>query len=246
MTERSLTPVVVSAVRIGRTNLGEGRVVLDDESISVLVRSTSDERPVRVGFDSVDSVAVAGNELVLSLRDGTRVTFVSAGAEQFGAEVLNQCRALPELTRALRAFGSRRGTRSRRESAPAEQRTFFAPLIDARRLAASAHIPSAAVAAFEAKALCEAFTNALRQFAIARHAEEGPARRALEAELDEIAEPLMLALAALDEAGAGARTTADDLACWRTWAGQLRATFEVADRVWISLDAVLDSAPLHP
>jgi hypothetical protein len=246
MTDRSLTPVTVAAVRIGRTNLGEGRIVLDDDAISVLVRSTSDDRPVRLGFESVDSVAVAGNELVLGLRDGSRVTFISAGAAQFGAAIMTKCRALPELTRTLRTFGSRRGTRSRRDSAAADQKRFFGPLLEARRAAGSSSAPAATVAAFDASTLAEALTAALRQFAAERHAEEGPARRALEAELDEIAEPLLAALSALAEAGAGARNALDDLKSWRSWAGQLRTTFEVADRVWMSLDVALDSAPLHP
>jgi hypothetical protein len=245
MTDRLLTPVAVTAVRIGRTNLGEGRVVLEEETISVLVRSTVDE-PVRMGFDSVESVAVKGREAVLVLRDGTRVTFVSAGAAQFAGAVLSRCRALPELTRALRTFGSRRGTRSQRDSSPMDQRQFFAPLLEARRLAGSASAPDAAVAAFNGSALCEALTATLRQFAAARHTEEGPARRALEAELDEIVEPLIAAISSLTEAGNTAKDAVDDLKVWRTWAGQLRTTFEVADRVWVSLDAALDSAPLHP
>ena len=35
----------------------------------------------------------------------------------------------------------------------------------------------------------------------------------------------------------------DDLRLWRAWAGQLSATFEIADRVWLSLDVALDSSP---
>jgi len=246
MTDRSLTPVSVTAVRIGRTNLGAGSVVLDDDTISVLVRSTADDHPVRMGFDSVDAVAVVGDELVLALRDGTRVTFVSAGATQFAAAVLTRCRALPELTRALRTFGSRRGTRSRRDSSAAEQRRFFAPLLDARRLAGAASVPAGVIGAFDGVELSAALTTALRGFATERHPEEGPARRALEAELDEIAEPLMLAIAALADAGSGARAAVDDLTLWRAWAGQLRATFEVADRVWMSLDVALDAAAPRP
>lgn len=238
--------VSVTAVRIGRTNLGEANVVLDDEAISVIVRSTVDDHPVRVSFDSVESVVLAGHEVTLSLRDGSRVTLVSPGATKLATDVLTRCRALPELTRALRTLGSRRSMRGRRASAHAEQRQFFAPLLDARRLAASASTPAAAIAAFDQNALSQAFVLALGAFVAERQAEQGPARRALEAELEEIAEPLMAAIQALAEAGLGARAAVDDLKLWRVWAGHLRSTFEVADRVWLSLDVALDAAPLPP
>jgi hypothetical protein len=32
------------------------------------------------------------------------------------------------------------------------------------------------------------------------------------------------------------------LKLWRVWTAQVRTTFEVADRVWGSLDAVLDTS----
>ncbi len=244
MTPRVLGPVPVTGVRVGRTSLGAGTVLLDDDTIIVTVRSPADDHPVRVGVDSVDSIAVAGNELLFALRDGTRITIESPAASQFATDVLTRCRALPELTHALRTFGSRRGTRSRRDSAAAEQRRFLAPLLEARKLAGASDAPTATIAAFDGGALSQAFSTALREFAAERYAEPGPARRALEAELDEIAEPLMTAITALVDAGNGARSAVDDLTLWRGWASQLRSTFEIADRVWISLDVALDAAPL--
>src|SRR5215831_11503551 len=116
MTDRPLTPITATAVRIGRTNLGGGNIVLDDDGISILVRATADERPVRIAVESIDSVAVLGNELILTLNDGMKVAFAAAGATQFATAILARCRALPELTRTLRALGSRRGTRSTRAS----------------------------------------------------------------------------------------------------------------------------------
>src|SRR5262249_4817163 len=181
MTDRTLTPVAVTAVRVGRKNLGGGRVVLDEDSINVLVRSATEEHPVRIGFESVDSAAVNGEEVVLALRDGSRLTFVSTGAAYFASAVLTRCRALPELTRTLRAFGSRRHGRSRRDSSPDDQRRFFAPLLEARRFARNAAVPADVITAFDGIALSQALTTSLREFAAERHAEQGPARRALEA-----------------------------------------------------------------
>ena len=67
-------------------------------------------------------------------------------------------------------------------------------------------------------------------------------RRALEAELSDLAEPLMDALQALGDAGVSAGASLDDLRLWRMWAMQLRTAFEVADRVWPQLDVALDIA----
>jgi hypothetical protein len=246
MTDRSLSPISATAVRIGRTNLGGGNIVLEDDGISVLFRSTGDE-PVRITVESIESVAVLGNELTLTLNDGAKVAFSATGsASQFANAILTRCRALPELTRTLRTFGSRRGTRSTRESSAADQRRFFAPLLEARRVAGGTRVPAAAIAAFDAPTLRQTLIRVLRQFAAERQSEEGPVRRALEAELDEIIEPLMAAIAALGDAAEDARVAVDDLRMWREWAGQVRATFEAADRVWISLDAALDAAPLPP
>src|SRR5947208_14498188 len=135
MTDRSTSPIAVNAVRIGRTDLGEGSVQLDDDSIIIVVRSTAGEHPVRVGLQSVDAVSATDDELMVILRDGTRLTLMASVASDLATDVRTRCRTLPELTRALRTFGSRRGTRSRRDSAPMDQRRFFAPLLEARRLA---------------------------------------------------------------------------------------------------------------
>jgi hypothetical protein len=246
MTDRSLTPLTVTAVRVGRKNLGAGRVVLDEDSINVLFRSATEDRPVRVGLESVDSVAVAGDELVLGLDDGSRITFASISASYFASAVLTRCRALPELTRTLRSFGSRRHGRSRRESSAGEQRRFFSPLLEARRAARTAAVPADVIAAFDGATLSQSLSGALREFAAERHVEQGPARRALEAELDDIAEPLMLAVTSLTEAAQAAKSAVDDLRLWRVWTAQVRTTFEVADRVWASLDAALDAASTRP
>lgn len=246
MTDRSLTPLSVTAIRIGRTNLGEGSVVLDDDAFNLVVRASADDHAVRVQLDAVESVVAGSQEVQIGLRDGTRVTLVSAGAPRIASDILARCHILPELTSALRTLGSRRSMRGRRATAPAEQRRFFAPLLDARRLAGAGNAPAATIAAFDCGALCQAIAAALGEFVSERHAEEGPARRALEAELEEIAEPLMLAIQALADSGLSARDAVDDLKLWRGWAGQLRSTFEVADRVWIALDAALDAVPLHP
>src|SRR4029079_10357529 len=100
------------------------------------------------------------------LRDGTKVYFIANSTPPLRDEILVRCRAIPELTAALRAFGSRRGHRSVRVHATRDQQRFFAPLLDARRQAVAAKTPGAAMAAFEASALTTAFDTALRELAL--------------------------------------------------------------------------------
>jgi hypothetical protein len=242
MGDRARAPIAVTATRIGRTDLGDGSVFIDDDAMVVTVHASAD-RPMRMALATLDVVSIAGNDVSLTLRDGTTIVLTTAAAAQMGEELMLRCRTLPELTRALRAFGSRRGHRSTRALAAADQQRFFAPLLEARRRASAAGPPLSVITAFAAGQLTAELVAALEAFAAERYATPGPERRALHAELTDIAEPLILALKALEEAAAGATGSIDDLRLWRAWSTQLRATFETADRVWLLLDIALDGAP---
>lgn len=246
MTDRPRGPVPVTATRVGRTDLGAGSAAVDDDALTIVIRGSNGERPIKVPLAMLDGAVLsrAADELSIALRDGTRITLVSAGSRQLREDLFVQCRALPELTRALRSLGSRRG-QSARASSPADQQRFFAPLLQARRAAGMAASPSAVIAAFDAAALSTTYSQTLREFSKERIAEAGPARRALEAELSDLAEPLMDALQALGDAGVSAGASLDDLRLWRMWAMQLRTAFEVADRVWPQLDIALDIGPIR-
>ena len=202
MTDRPRGPVPVTATRVGRTDLGAGSAAVDDDALTIVIRGSNGERPIKVPLAMLDGAVLsrAADELSIALRDGTRITLVSAGSRQLREDLFVQCRALPELTRALRSLGSRRG-QSARASSPADQQRFFAPLLQARRAAGMAASPSAVIAAFDAAALSTTYSQTLREFSKERIAEAGPARRALEAELSDLAEPLMDALQALGDAG---------------------------------------------
>jgi hypothetical protein len=150
---------------------------------------------------------------------------------------------LPELTLALRTLGLRR----RRRGAGNEQERFFAPLLEARRAAARAADLEAAVAAFDATRLNTSFDKTIRALAADRAASgRAPARRALEARLQERLEPLRAALSELGEVadallGAGEDARPD---AWRRWAQQLGVVFTCADRCWPGLDAALGTSGL--
>ena len=242
MADRTRAPIAISALRIGRTDLGDGNLMIDDEAITIALRAPANDRRIRIALVSVDRVELSKSDIELSIRDGTQLTLVCDSPSGFRDELLLRCHALPEVTRALRAFGSRRGQRGMRAAAPVDQQKFFAPLLEARRTAGGAGAPTAVIASFDAAKLIEAIGNVVSAFAAERYAEKGPAQRAFEAELTDLAEPLLVSLQALGDAAVRATESIDDLRLWRVWAAQLRATFEVADRVWLSLDTALDAA----
>ena len=242
MTERTHGPVPITSLRVGRTDLGAATAVIDDEALILTVRVEGNERGLRLRFANVDSVHGSGEEIDLVVRDGTHVTITAP--EDVRKEIVGRCRALPELTRTLRAFGSSRGRRvapGGRTTDASEQQRFFAPFLDARRTAGGA-TGNGVIEAFSATTLSDALTGTLQQFAADRQPEPGSARRALEAELVDASEPLFDALTALRESADAALAAAEDLRLWRVWSAQLRTTFETADRVWITLDEALDNA----
>lgn len=240
MTARA--PIAITSTCIGRTDLGESTALVDDDSMTVTVHAAAAERPIRVGVAAIDAVALEGPRLALTLHDGTRLTLMSHSAARLRDELLIRCHTLPEMTRTLRAFGSRRAQRGVRADAASDQQRFFAPLLEARRQAGAAGAPGPVIAAFDAAAMSDAISATLASFAADRHPKPGPERRALEAELADDAEPLLVAIHALGDAAARAAAALDDLRSWRVWSAQLCAMFEVADRVWITLDASLDAS----
>lgn len=239
MVDRARGPIQIAALRIGRTDVGAATALLDDDSLTLVMTIEPDEHPLRVKLSSIDSLHGNGDEIDIVLRDGTHVELRS-NETGLRDDLLDRCRSLPELTRTLRAFGSSRRT-STRASEPGEQQRFFAPLLDARRSAAHAE-GTAAIAAFSGSSLVAAFEATFKQFATERHAEPGPQRRALEAELVDAGEPLFDALRGLREAASAATASTDDLRLWRAWSAQLRIAFEMADRVWLAVDAALEES----
>jgi hypothetical protein len=155
---------------------------------------------------------------------------------------------LPELMRSLRSFGSRRGPPNDDGSSLSDQNRFFAPLLDGRRSAGRAISRPQVVAAFDARRLTAAIDATMRAFAAERFATRAPARRALEAELFEIMEPLRGALQVLAKLGEpiplGAVTVQEEH--WIIWLTQLRVVFHVADSRWPALRAALAASPRRP
>lgn len=195
----------------------------------------------------LDGVRYREEELTLYLRNGdiielTGPTRLGAVADAIEADA----RTLGELTRGLRSLGARR----RGVSPGAEQSRFFAPLMHARRAVESPRRgrPRDELAAFDADMLRESIGAAVAELAAGRYGSSAPHRRALHAELEECAEPLVDGMAHLAQAANAVRRAPDDtrLVLWRAWATEVQRLFERADRCWCSMVPVLAEAPPPP
>ena len=190
--------------------------------------------PVRVGYDDLDGVRWSDDTLTLHLRDGGSIRAEGdPRLREVAGAVLMYGRVVPELTRALRTLGGRRGGEG--------QDAFFRPLLEARRIAAAGG--QVALDAFDAPAIRLAVESQLAGLAEVREPARPAARRALEACLCDAAEPLLGALGPVAGAAARARDAApaEILRAWREWARAVVRVFERADAAWIAVRAVLET-----
>lgn len=163
--------------------------------------------------------------LTILLRGGERVAVAGdPRLDSVARDVLARARAVPEVTRALRSLGARRGGEG--------QEAFFAPFLEARRAAGAGG--TAALDAFDAAALRRAVEGELARIAAARWPGRPAAARALEACLEDAVAPLYRALDELAGAAAVARDagTSSVLAAWHGWRRALARVFECADGAW--------------
>ena len=199
---------------------------------------------VTISAVALEGIAYRDARLTLFLRHGDVVQ--ADGTPRLAAlarEIAAQACTLPELTRPLRSLGSRRGRLG------TEHDRFFAPLLAARRRGERATDARSRLKAFDAAALGKALDESIAAFARDRFPRRAPDRRALEAELLEIALPLRRALDALEVyvARAADAPGTEDTAFvrWRSWCGAVQEVFERADRCWIDFGAVLGDAPVR-
>ena len=229
-------PVMLTGAIAGVDVGGPATLVVGEAGLE-LVSSDAD---VLLAPADLEGVAYRDARLTLYLRGGDVVH--ADGTPRLAAvarEIATQVCTLPELTRPLRSLGSRRGQLG------TEHDRFFAPLLAARRRGERAADPRARLKAFDAAAISAALDDALMDFAKDRFPRRAPDRRALEAELLEIAGPLRTALDALEVYASRAAAGVDETAFvrWRSWCGAVQEVFDRADRCWMSLGRVLGEAP---
>ena len=232
-------PVTIDGSIGGASIRGPATIVVHDDA--VVLRGEFGETIIAMSI--LEGMSYRDGRLTMYLRGGDVVEATgSARLAALAREIVVQVCTLPELTRPLRALGSRRGRLG------IDHDRFFAPLLTARRRGERASDRQGRLRAFEGASIRTALESAIADFAKARFPRRAPDRRALEAELQELAAPLMTSLDALD-VYAGRATEEDSEATtfvrWRSWCGAVQEVFERADRCWLAFGPVLGDAPVR-
>ena len=207
-----------------------------DDDIIVLVSSA--DAPWRLPLSTVDGIAVVPTasaqgapiaHLTVYLEGGD-VLDISGGdtLRQFASVVQDRAFAMPELTRGLRTLGSLRG------SPGAAHDAWFASFMQARRSAEGVSDPLRQVELIDAQRLARGLGLTIAELAAIRAPTDTPMQRAIEAVLEEEAEPLSAAIARLSIAANALRGSAVDtrLSDWRRWVETLKQVFVALDDAW--------------
>lgn len=216
---------VVGIVR-GKEIDSEATLELDHHSIGIV---WSRATPWRLALDGIDGVHGGATQLTLYLASGDVLELTGDDSMRaFGAAIEERACVVPELTRGLRALGSRRGTIG------ASHDAWFAPLLAARRAIEGVSDPLRQVALLNAQQLHDTMITMIADLAAIRAPGDPALRRAIEAVLEEECEPMFTALNLLAIAGDALLGGAPDtrLLDWRRWIAMLRAVFEAADDAW--------------
>lgn len=217
-------------LEIGET----GAMVLPDDAAPV--------RAVRLPYDTLEGVSATGDTLTVFAAGGDVLEL--SGAPRLAAaarEIAQRACSLPELTRPLRGLGSHRAQPG------ADHDQFYRALLVARRDAERTGDPARRIAAFDGAALRSAMRRVLSDFAGAHHPRYAPDRRALHAELEEVADGLFRALDDVSARADAVGAAGDDsrLARWREWTAAVRRVFDEADRCWLLVLPVLARSPVR-
>lgn len=192
--------------------------------------------PWELWYEGLDGITVSDQLLTLYLHGGDVLELRSAeNTATLASALLERVYTMPELTRGLRSLGSLRG------SPGAAHDRWFAPLLSARRAVVGVADPMRQLNAFDATRLRSEYDRAIEEIAAVCAPEGGAYRRAVEAGMEEEAEPLFAVIAALGAQAArvGEGPADTRLLEWRRWVVQLQQVFAIADECWPSCSAVL-------
>ncbi|MBL0169279.1 MAG: hypothetical protein IPP90_00945 [Gemmatimonadaceae bacterium] len=194
--------------------------------------------PWRLALEGIDGLSQTASQLTLYLASGDVLDLTGdESLRALGGQLMDRACAMPELTRGLRALGSLRGTPGAAHDA------WFAPLLSARRAIEGISDPLRQVTLMDASRLTESMSRVLAELAAVRAPTDIPQQRAIEAVLEEYAEPLFLALARMGLAADALSGSAPDtrLSDWRRWVDSVREVFASADESWKDAAVLLGS-----
>ncbi len=208
----------------------DARAVLELEDDALVIRWTH-AAPWRLALGGLDGVSQRASQTTLYLSSGDVLELNGDdGLRILGSQLLDRACAMPEVTRGLRALGSLRGTPGSAHDA------WFAPLLSARRAVDGVSDPLRQLALMDATQLAEAMVKVIAALAAVRAPTDVPHQRAIEAVLEEHAEPLFAAIARMALAADVLHGSALDtrLSDWRHWVRSVREVFAAADESWES------------
>ena len=140
----------------------------------------------------------------------------------------------PAQTLSLRGFGSERSLPG------SDHDTWFDALLTARRVAEESRTIETQRRAFDAERLRRHVRGTIDAWAVARF-DEAADRRALVAELEELAAPYVAALEAMEAAAVVLRQApfSGQFEAWRAWTQTVQRAFRAADDSWALMVPVL-------
>ena len=212
---------------IGGQRIDRGaEVELQDDA---LVFAWHQASPWRVSLDGIDGVDCKTRECTLYLATGEVLTLT--GSEQvrmLATEISERTCVVPELTRGLRAFGSVRGAPG------AVHDAWFAPLLAARRAVEGECNIEKQLVVMDASRMTTAMHDAMNQIAAIAAPTDPATQRAVEAAIEEEAEPMFDTLQRLSIAADRLRTGKAEtrIADWRRWVRALGDVYAAADEAW--------------
>ena len=226
---------------LGGKKLGPATALVDEDVLRLLLLDAAGgEKAIQIRYDTILGVGLGDGSVVVSCRDGRDLAATAKDAAGFRQGLLMACRSLPEVTRALRALGSRRGTGGLRRNPGDREARFFAPFISARRASMDAREARMVISAFDPKELARSLAATITVFAREGAAGHPARQRALEAELSDGIEGLESALDQLKALADAAAQDVDDLGRWRAWAVGVQHVFEAADRAWVAIEPTME------
>jgi hypothetical protein len=193
---------------------------------------------VRARYDDLRGGGWRTGTLTIHGEPGYVAIESSRGLEFEWVQLVERACPLPELARAHRRLGSRRGG-----SAEAQAK-FLAPLLQARKRVEEAKDLESRVAALEARILRERIDTVLQAIAKDAHPASAPDRRGLEAELEEAMSAFFAGLAAVESAAKTFRGAPEAIRflAWREWVLAVSSAFTLADTGWANASHLLPSS----
>src|SRR4051812_6555142 len=171
---------------LGGRQLGPATALVDEDVLRLLlVDAGGGEKAIHIRYDGIVGVGLGDGSVVVTCRDGRDLVAGTDDAPSFRQSLLAACRSLPEVTRALRALGSRRGLAGARRNPGDRETRFFSPLIAARRASMDARDARAVIAAFDPRELARSLKATITVFAREGAAGHAARQRALDAELSD-------------------------------------------------------------